>query len=112
MWIVVSGIEVKEYGTAGPVQICLDGGGVVQGVLRNGRTGRPDLEAFVRLLDDSGNPVPGLTGLVLARRGKFRIQGMKPGIYHLRFLKPGYKEVLRRIEVKEGVNAVVRVELE
>ena len=112
MRAVVPGIGVVEDGSAGPVQVYLDGGGVVQGVLHNGRTGRNDLEAFVRLLDDSGNPIPGPTGLAQARRGRYRIQGVKPGTYHLRFLKPGYREILRRIEIKDGVNSMVRVELE
>ena len=74
--------------------------------------GSNDIDAFVHLLDDSGSPVHGHPGLVLARRGKFRIQGGNPGVYHLRFFKPGYRGILRRIEVKDGVNPMVRVELE
>jgi len=107
-----SPFEVTGDSVVGPVRLRLLGGASLSGVVLDQRRGASRISAIVRVFPQEASPPHGGARLQLARRGTFRLRGLRPGPHVLRFLRPGYRSRTVRLDVKPGMNGPMQVVLE
>jgi len=104
------GIEVGEEGVS-ELEVFLRGGGVIQGVVRNAIENVTVAFVPVQVLDPAGIPVNGIDFTPTDQNGKFRIEGLEPGSYLLRFQNPRFETRDEPVRVGEGETVDVSVEI-
>jgi protocatechuate 3,4-dioxygenase beta subunit len=106
----LAAVTLERITVGTPVSVILEKGGVITGIVRDGTDGRPLSGARVSAAVPNGlryalpwQPSSGLVEAQSDRNGRFRLEGVAPGLFEVSARAPRYGAALRR-NVRAGAS--------